>query len=856
MLWALWYLGWGHTAHTFVSFHNAAKVPSYVLDGLSSSISAYLGLSPAVRRDRDARLSPGGAPSSCCSSASPSGASTGSGRPSNRLWVTLAILLSYWSLTGLNTSIFGLPTVGRYQYLGVVALALVASELLRGARIGRWATAGILVVAVLATLEQLHQAQGCGRRSGGDRPADAWRPRGVGARARPRRPGPRAQSAELGRGLHRPAGRAARTSPRSTPTAPRLHGGRAPERAGARPGRRGQGVGARARYPSPARRTRHCGNRCLRVDAARSPQRPGPGRRLRHPRPGRRRGGGASPVRRSQLSRLVRHAAARSAAAASDPAGSLLGSLDASAHGKRRSSRLPGRDTVDLDASPGGSVRRPPSSSCAAATSGILLIAWQSHLTFLYDDWDPLLHRAWSAHDLLRPHFEHIILGDDGRLQGDPGDHSGWRASLPYAVASTSVFLLSVALLFVYMRRRVGRLARARRRPPDPLHGSGRLGPARTSSRSSSSGRWRAGSGRCSRSRPEAAEEIRWPASSCSVRFTFSELALPFVLGVAVAIALDRGPLGVAYVVVRCRCCSTRSGTPAGDTPGPATLSFDNVANSLGYVLDGFASRLASLFGLGTPILLGGNGGLDWGRSLLVGLAVLAAWGLLRQPRGRSRFLIPLSAGLVFWLETAANFGLGRPPDASRYQYVGAVFLLMMAADYLAGQLPGWRPDWRSWRVLAPVFAVAAAATAANFSTLHDAYDSYRVATSIVRSDLAALEIARDGVNPGFVLTPENSGFEYFGYVVAGPYSRRRTSSAHRPTHRRSSRRHPRWRVRTRTRSSLRPCPSASGRWRPARLPRTSCHTINRTCGHPRRSPCGPARPSCTHRAGTAPISG
>jgi hypothetical protein len=66
--------------------------------------------------------------------------------------VTLAILLSYWSLTGLNTSILGLPTVGRYQYLGVVALALVASELLRGARIGRWATAGILVVAVFATL--------------------------------------------------------------------------------------------------------------------------------------------------------------------------------------------------------------------------------------------------------------------------------------------------------------------------------------------------------------------------------------------------------------------------------------------------------------------------------------------------------------------------------------------------------------------------------------------------------------------------------------------------------------------------------------------------------------------------------
>ena len=48
------------------------------------------------------------------------------------LLVTLAVLLCFWSLTALNASIFGLPTVGRYQYLGVVGLALVASELARG----------------------------------------------------------------------------------------------------------------------------------------------------------------------------------------------------------------------------------------------------------------------------------------------------------------------------------------------------------------------------------------------------------------------------------------------------------------------------------------------------------------------------------------------------------------------------------------------------------------------------------------------------------------------------------------------------------------------------------------------------
>jgi hypothetical protein len=153
-LWAVWYLGWGHTAHTFVSFDNAARLPSYVLDGLGSSISAYLGLSQPFGVTQTPSLA-WGRPLVVLLAGLAVWRVYQVGRPTNRLWVTLAILVSYWSLTGLNTSVFGLPTAGRYQYLGVVALALVASELLRGARIGRWATAAILAVAVLATLSNV-----------------------------------------------------------------------------------------------------------------------------------------------------------------------------------------------------------------------------------------------------------------------------------------------------------------------------------------------------------------------------------------------------------------------------------------------------------------------------------------------------------------------------------------------------------------------------------------------------------------------------------------------------------------------------------------------------------------------------
>ena len=39
------------------------------------------------------------------------------------------------------------------------------------------------------------------------------------------------------------------------------------------------------------------------------------------------------------------------------------------------------------------------------AASGALLLVWQSHLTFLIDDWDLLLsRRGFNAHVLFNPH--------------------------------------------------------------------------------------------------------------------------------------------------------------------------------------------------------------------------------------------------------------------------------------------------------------------------------------------------------------------------------------------------------------------------------------------------------------------
>ena len=75
----------------------------------------------------------------------------------------------------------------------------------------------------------------------------------------------------------------------------------------------------------------------------------------------------------------------------------------------------------------------------------------------------------------------------------------------------------------------------------------------------------------------------------------------------------------------------------SGPYLGPSGFSLHNVATSPPYVLDGFASSVGSLLGLGTPVLFGGNGGLEWGRPLLLALVVISiAWVASGPPRRRA----------------------------------------------------------------------------------------------------------------------------------------------------------------------------------------------------------------------------
>jgi hypothetical protein len=134
---------------------------------------------------------------------------------------------------------------------------------------------------------------------------------------------------------------------------------------------------------------------------------------------------------------------------------------------------------------------------------------------------------------------------------------------------------------------------------------------------------------------------------------------------------------------------------------------------------------------------------LIWGEILFVIGAVLAVRRVLRLG-GISRGLATaLVLGGSFWVLAAFNAYMElRLPTNGRYQYPGAVFTLLIAAEIMRGYRPGRR-------ALVAAAVVASAAVVSGLIYLHKGYDRQRSVTKLDRARLAALEIARPSVAAG-----------------------------------------------------------------------------------------------------------
>ena len=393
----------------------------------------------------------------------------------------------------------------------------------------------------------------------------------------------------------------------------------------------------------------------------------------------------------------------------------------------------------------------------AAAAAGVLLIVLSSRLTFFIDDWDLLLHRRGLSFDVfLQPHAGHpsmLLVALYKAIQVT----FGMSSVTPYAIASTLVFLVSVALLFVWMRRRVGAwLAFAGTLPLLFLGAAyedlltpfqvGFFAPVACGL---------AALLVLERGRP------RDPLLCCAlliIGLCFQTIALAFVVGVGVKLALD-GELRRRFWVPAVPVVLYAIWYLGWGHNGPHQFTFDNLATSPAFVLDGYAAAVSSLLGFATP----DDGALAWGRALLAVLGVIAAVRLTTLRRVPPGLWVVLAIGVVFWLLTAYNASYFRSAETSRYQYLGVVFLLMAVAELARGVRPS--------RTVIGLFVVGSlAAVAGNLVALRDGYHDLQNLTPVVRGDLAALEIAADTVDPGLYLTQKNSGFQWVDQLDAGSY--------------------------------------------------------------------------------------
>ena len=393
--------------------------------------------------------------------------------------------------------------------------------------------------------------------------------------------------------------------------------------------------------------------------------------------------------------------------------------------------------------------------------SGALLLHWLGRLTFWRDEWDFLLHRrGWSPGTFFHPFVEQL-LAIPILIYRVLVTTFGMDSPLPWQIVAVALFLLSVGVLFVYVRRRAGEWLALAAILPILF-----LGPSWDDLlfpfQMALFGSVACGIGALLMLDRRDRKGDVLAMVLLLVALLFFDLGIPFVAAATVEIALSRDRWRRAFVVAMPTFLWLLWYGGWGHN-AHTFISVHNFANAPSYVLDGLASSLATLVGLGVAIGDYQASPLDWGQPLLILVVGLAAWRVYALGRPPDRLLACLVLLLGFWGLTALNANPLAQPTAGRYQYLGIVLLVLVLAELVRGVRVG---RWAT----AAVLAVSVAAAVTNGDRLKQTADGLAGIAQQQRGGLAALELTRGQVSPDFKLTQQNSGVDYLGFLDAGSY--------------------------------------------------------------------------------------
>lgn len=383
--------------------------------------------------------------------------------------------------------------------------------------------------------------------------------------------------------------------------------------------------------------------------------------------------------------------------------------------------------------------------------SAVVLLVLGSGLTFYQDTWNFLLNRrGFSADVFLAPHNEHIVVAPVA-IQKLLLEAFGMESALGERLVLIAVLLITVAFLFTYLRRRIGDW---------PAFFASALilflGPA-----------WQvllwpfeyslAGgvAGGLAMLVMLDRQDRRGDILACLaliVSFSFATLGLAFAAAALVDVWLHRrergwGRLYVALVPLALYgAWYLGYGHEAG-----SPLALRNVAAAPQYILDALAASTAALFGLGRPMPNWGTVSLNWGRPLLVLAIAVAVASQYRRPGISRRVTAGAVAGAAYFAMAALSYSVGREPTNSRYLHMSAIFTLLIAVALF--ERHRFRP-----RALVIAGLITAVAVLSNMVPLVDGRSYMMRQTELTRSNLAAMELARDHIPPHFRLAPDIAG--------------------------------------------------------------------------------------------------
>jgi hypothetical protein len=386
----------------------------------------------------------------------------------------------------------------------------------------------------------------------------------------------------------------------------------------------------------------------------------------------------------------------------------------------------------------------------ALLVAAVVTLVLVRHLTFFADSWEFLMNRRhFTSHAILEPHNEHIVVLPVLITQLFLRVF-GMTSAMPEFVLLTIGLLATAALVFEYVRRRIG--------PWPGLFAAALilfLGPAFEvllwTFEISYVGSMVFGLLMllALEHRTRRADVVA--CVSLLLCFGFSSLGIAFAVAGVVSILV--GPRSTwrerAFAVVIPIVLYALWWIGWGHN-AETHLTLHNILASPSYVAEMAAVGVGALTGLGTSTQ---TFTVDptWGRiflaALIVGFAVL-----IRNRKRVDPIVWPIAVATVFnWFLTAFNDIAGREPDVSRYQYLSAVLILLLVAALLRGTRITKR-----WLIVGAVGT--ALAIGPNLVILHDGREYFANETIITRSDTAALEIARKTVPPEFAFAPEIAG--------------------------------------------------------------------------------------------------